>query len=122
MAFIRAKNINGKVKHYLVESKREGKKVRQKVLVYLGEADTIEGAIDELQSRIIYHKVYVHDLEKKIPGSYIEKTKYTDGRNPRTGSRKYYGRFEGKSWVDLLKAQRKHLVNCEARLDKLKRL
>jgi hypothetical protein len=43
MAFIRAKNINGKMKYYLVESKREGKKVRQKVLAYLGESETIAG-------------------------------------------------------------------------------
>lgn len=36
MAFIRAKVSRGKTYYYLVENHREGKKVRQKVLKYLG--------------------------------------------------------------------------------------
>lgn len=36
MAFVRAKKRGDKVYYYLVENKREGKKVRQKVLKYLG--------------------------------------------------------------------------------------
>ena len=36
MAFIRAKTIRGHTYYYLVESRREGKNVRQKVLKYLG--------------------------------------------------------------------------------------
>jgi len=36
MAFIRSKNIRGHTYYYLVETHREGKKVRQKVLKYLG--------------------------------------------------------------------------------------
>jgi len=36
MAFIRAKVSRGKTYYYLVENRREGKKVRQKVLKYLG--------------------------------------------------------------------------------------
>lgn len=36
MAFIRTKNIRGKTFYYLVQNHREGKKVRQKVLKYLG--------------------------------------------------------------------------------------
>ena len=36
MAFIRSKRIGNRVYYYLVESKREGKKVRQKVIKYLG--------------------------------------------------------------------------------------
>ena len=36
MAFIRAKRQGDKVYYYLVESRREGKRVRQKVLKYLG--------------------------------------------------------------------------------------
>ncbi len=36
MAFIRAKVCRGRTYYYLVESRRDGKKVRQKVLKYLG--------------------------------------------------------------------------------------
>ena len=36
MAFIRAKVSRGNTYYYLVENHREGKKVRQKVLKYLG--------------------------------------------------------------------------------------
>lgn len=36
MAFIRAKVSRGKTYYYLVENRREGKKVRQRVLKYLG--------------------------------------------------------------------------------------
>lgn len=52
MAFVRRKTINGKDKFYLVENKRVDGKVRQKVLCYLGESDTVEGAIAELGDRI----------------------------------------------------------------------
>jgi len=37
MAFIRKKKISGQTYYYLVESKRDGKKVRQKVIKYLGK-------------------------------------------------------------------------------------
>lgn len=36
MAFVRAKTINGNTYHYLVESRRTGTTVRQKVIRYLG--------------------------------------------------------------------------------------
>lgn len=43
MAFVRAKRKGSRVYYYLVESRREGKKVRQKVIKYLGtEAPTRE--------------------------------------------------------------------------------
>ena len=36
MAFVRTKKQGNKIYYYLVESKRDGKKVRQKVIKYLG--------------------------------------------------------------------------------------
>lgn len=36
MSFVRAKKFNGRTYFYLVKNYREGKKVRQKVLRYLG--------------------------------------------------------------------------------------
>ncbi len=43
--FIRQKVSRGRASFYLVESRREGGKVRQRVLAYLGPCDTLEGAI-----------------------------------------------------------------------------
>ena len=37
MSFVRAKNIKGHTYYYLVENKREGKRVRQRVVKYLGK-------------------------------------------------------------------------------------
>ncbi|MDP7324083.1 MAG: hypothetical protein QF632_04975 [Candidatus Woesearchaeota archaeon] len=41
MAFIRTKTIKGRRYFYLVENKRVGKKVVQKVLRYLGSAESL---------------------------------------------------------------------------------
>jgi len=39
--FIRANRRKNKAYYYIVESEREGKKVKQKVLLYLGSAETV---------------------------------------------------------------------------------
>ena len=39
--FIRANKRKSKVYYYVVESEREGKKVKQRVLLYLGSAETV---------------------------------------------------------------------------------
>lgn len=39
--FIRANKRKNKVYYYVVESKRDGKKVKQKVLLYLGSAEKV---------------------------------------------------------------------------------
>ncbi len=41
MAFLRTKTIKGRKYYYLVENRRVGKKVIQKVLRYLGTADSL---------------------------------------------------------------------------------
>jgi len=47
MAFIRFKWIRGKKYYYLVESKREGGKIKQRVLKYLGTS--IPGDIESIK-------------------------------------------------------------------------
>ena len=39
--FIRANKRKNRVYYYVVESERKGKKVKQKVLLYLGSAETV---------------------------------------------------------------------------------
>lgn len=50
MAYIRHKVIKGHVYYYLVEGHRDGKRVRQKVLKYLGKHGALSGS-----SGIVYH-------------------------------------------------------------------
>lgn len=50
MTFVRCKRTaSGTDAFYLVECVRDGKRVRQKVLAYLGECPTLEGAIAQLE-------------------------------------------------------------------------
>lgn len=49
MAFIRAKKKGKKVYYYLVENYREGNKVKQKVLKYLGTTESLKNKLDKLR-------------------------------------------------------------------------
>ncbi len=49
MAFVRAKRQGNRIYYYLVESKREGKKVRQKVIKYLGTEPPTEEQIETMR-------------------------------------------------------------------------
>ncbi len=51
MAFVRAKRKGNRVYYYLVESKREGKKVMQKVLKYLGTEPPTKEEIENILRR-----------------------------------------------------------------------
>jgi hypothetical protein len=50
--FIRQKIINGTQKFYLVENTRRDGKVRQKVLAYLGNNTSLEGAIVQQRQKL----------------------------------------------------------------------
>lgn len=45
MPYVRQKRIRGRLYYYLVEGHREGDKVRQTVLCYLGEHATVKDAL-----------------------------------------------------------------------------
>ena len=49
MAFVRTKRKGGRTYYYLVESKREGKNVRQKVIKYLGTEMPTEEQIESMR-------------------------------------------------------------------------
>ena len=53
MPYVRTKKVKGQTYYYLVEAKREGMKVRQKVLRYLGKErpspEEIERLINEIK-------------------------------------------------------------------------
>lgn len=48
--FIRPNKRKNKVYYYVVESKRNGKKVNQKVLLYLGSAETVFNKLKKKKS------------------------------------------------------------------------
>jgi hypothetical protein len=76
MAFVRKKRVyvGGYIDyHYLVESRREGRKVRQVVLAYLGRHKTVEAAWRAAEREIGAASVLMSDLGEKIastPGEY----------------------------------------------------
>ena len=45
MAYLRTKTIKGNKYYYLVESKREGSKVNQKVIRYIGRANVMNSLL-----------------------------------------------------------------------------
>ena len=49
MAFVRAKRKGNRIYYYLVESKREGNKVRQKVIKYLGTKSPTKEEIEAMR-------------------------------------------------------------------------
>jgi len=49
MAFVRTKRIKNRIYYYLVESRREGNRVRQKVLKYLGAEAPTEEEIEAMR-------------------------------------------------------------------------
>ena len=51
MAFVRSKRKDNRTYYYLVESKREGKKVRQKVIKYLGTKLPTEEQIETMRGK-----------------------------------------------------------------------
>lgn len=70
MAFIRTKQIKGKIYYYLVKSVREGNKVRQVILKYLGTTppeQTGEEILMEIGERNDH--VTVEDVKKHLPTS-----------------------------------------------------
>jgi len=52
IVFVRTKRKGGGVYYYLVESKREGKKVRQKIIKYLGAEPPTKEQIESMIRRI----------------------------------------------------------------------
>lgn len=51
MAFLRSKIINGKEYFYLVENRRENKKVRQKVIKYIGDRKKVAGILSKIYEK-----------------------------------------------------------------------
>ncbi|RLI93336.1 MAG: 2-C-methyl-D-erythritol 4-phosphate cytidylyltransferase [Candidatus Altiarchaeales archaeon] len=51
MAYVRSKKINGRVYYYLVKSVRDGNKVRQINLAYLGAEKPTEEEIRKIKKR-----------------------------------------------------------------------
>jgi len=51
MSYVRSKNINGRIYYYLVKSVRDGNKVRQINLAYLGAEKPTEEEIRKIKKR-----------------------------------------------------------------------
>jgi len=128
MAFVRRKNINGKDKYYLVESRREGDKVRQKVLAYLGEYDTVDGAITGLKNEIERHQYWLTrsthkatEIKSMLNQYWIEKN---GGEIPRPKKGMSYWASKPFrmywAWIDIGESQAKWIEQKQNRLHLLR--
>jgi len=52
MPYVRAKHRGQKVYYYLVESKREGKKVRQRIIRYIGTKPPTEEELENMLKEV----------------------------------------------------------------------
>ena len=52
MPYVRAKHRGQKVYYYLVESKREGKKVRQRIIRYIGTKPPTEEEVENMLKEV----------------------------------------------------------------------
>ncbi len=57
MAFVRTKRKGNRIYYYLVENQREGKKVRQKVIKYLGAKPPTKEQIEGTMRATLYARV-----------------------------------------------------------------
>ena len=99
MPFIRHRRTARGSSHQLMETYREGGKVKQRVLANLGRHPTLEEALLNARERVV-------ELERRLVG--IEQR-----RHPRGGSRYY------KSWQKQIADARQRLEDGEAHLQKL---
>jgi len=82
MAFIRAKFINGEYYFYLVENKREGGKVHQEIIKYLGRQDEAEGYAKEKGLKMPEIKEAEEEGEKELDRKISRKKKQLDSLRP----------------------------------------
>ncbi len=65
--FVRKKTTaSGTVKHYLVTTRRESGKVRQKVLFYLGEHASVDAALMHFDEQAAAYKATYDELEAQV--------------------------------------------------------
>jgi len=72
---------SGTTKHYLVESRRDGSKVRQKVLCYLGSFTTADEALARLPELFRHHEEGAA-LQQKLAAAYIRKLPWPEETIP----------------------------------------
>ena len=127
MAFVRAKKINGKDRHYLVESRRINGEVRQKVLAYLGEGDTVQGAIDlcrdEIERKRYYESMFrqrAEDARARVHPVWIEENDGVIPEGKRPGRRLFYNPCR-RYWLNTRSADQlqRRIDQLQARVDKL---
>jgi hypothetical protein len=101
--FVRRKMQNGRTYHYLVASERAGGRVRQKTIVYLGEYQTLDAALESLPVEIAKVKeearrcsVKADETRNRMHPAWIERNNAEVPRPRREGcqmANKLFGRY-----------------------------
>ncbi len=114
MAYIRKKTIRGYISYYLVESRRENGRIRQKVLAYLGKNTSLDSAIGQLLERRVENRAWIEFLSARIGRAGQADTAH--GTRRRRSLRKALDRYTRREnrldgRIDRLQSVRKDLAN-----------
>jgi hypothetical protein len=122
MAFIRRKVSRGRAAFYLVENHREGGKVRQRVLAYLGPCDTLEGAIAHWEGEAaMLRKSSTRAAESSRemwsrvhPGLIRNNGGEVPFRKPQQGGQRTWGYQQCRWYWEAIEAQERYMRLAEA--------
>jgi hypothetical protein len=116
MAYVRTKKTRGREYYQLVEGRRENGKVRQKVLVHLGDCPSVSVALRRWPARIVKLRLLAHEAREHVK---FAKDRAWGGRrtaSPHTYSEwpkvfdRYAGETSGPGWeiYDIYRAWNLH--------------
>ncbi len=95
--FVRAKQQSGRSYYYLVTNARQGRKVHQRTLAYLGEYPSVEAALTGLSAHITRHqhealKYYAGAAaaKRQLPPNFIEENHWCSRNSPASYHAKRY--------------------------------
>lgn len=100
MAFVRTKSVNGHEYRYLVRSVREGDKVRQETVAYLGKYRTLLEAIDALRAQRVFACGRLERCNELLAGA--------------SGRRRDHYAWKAGYWQDLVQRCARRLAALEA--------
>jgi len=128
MAFVRAKSSGGRTYYYLVETWREGGRIRQRSLAYLGKYFSLEDAlaglpddIGKYRGRVEFWQNAADECEGKYRAIWPSKEEIP---RPRRSGLQIHNRLAGRYWryQDNADAALKWAIEAEERLSKIQQV
>jgi len=122
--FTRSKIVDGKKYYYLVESYREGGKVRQRTLAYLGRVGNPDGALDYWEKTLVRYKGFAERANARAQAA-REKMKPFDLENGKVlpkPARANKWNLRGQYWRNMEQVEKilKRAEEIKQRADKIR--